>query len=131
MFNGVCACESKKWYGAGEGANAFVSVTGRRSDYDHFPSITLYKKRGGELRKKNREKGRRRKDLNCKNGTCLRASKANHIFSHFIFRLFKITVTYISHAIPLTQLLILSWHVFYTVETEISACMAYIYYSDP
>lgn len=37
----------------------------------------------------------------------------------------------IYHAIALAGLLILSCHVFYTVETEISACMAYIYYSDP
>ncbi len=40
-------------------------------------------------------------------------------------------LSHIYHVIPLTQLLILSWRVFYTAETEISACMAYIYYSDP
>lgn len=35
------------------GLNAFVSITETPIDYDHFPSITLHKKRGGELRKKN------------------------------------------------------------------------------
>lgn len=38
------------------GWGAVVSITETHIDYDHFPSITLYKKRGGELRKKNGEK---------------------------------------------------------------------------
>lgn len=67
--------------GFGVGVNAFVSIMETHIDYDHFPSITLYKKRGGKLRKKNgktdRERGR--KALTYKNGTRLRASKANRI----------------------------------------------------
>lgn len=82
----------------GMGLNAFVSIMETPIDYDHFPSITLYKKRGGELRKKNGKRGRkrRRKDLNYKNGTRLRASKANRISLISFFRSFEITVTYIS-----------------------------------
>ena len=47
----MCVCE--QWYGAGLGLNAFVSITRTPIDYDHFPSITLYQKRGGKLKKKN------------------------------------------------------------------------------
>lgn len=53
VFNGVCA--SKKWYGLGVGGQKRLCQSWRSTDYDHFPSITLYKKRGGDLRKKNGE----------------------------------------------------------------------------
>lgn len=60
------------------------------------------------------EKGKKkgRKDLNYKNGTSLGASEENQISPISFLRLFKITVTYISHVIPLTRLLMLSWCVF-------------------
>lgn len=77
-----------------------------------LPLNYTYQKRGGELRKKNGKRVKRREDLNYKNGTSLGASEENQISPISFLRLFKITVTYISHVIPLTRLLMLSWCVF-------------------
>lgn len=52
MFNGVCV-SVRHGMGFGVGVNAFVSIMETHIDYDHFPSITRYKRRGGKLRKKN------------------------------------------------------------------------------
>lgn len=126
----VCLWESRKWYGVGVGLNAFVSIIEAPIDYDPFPSITLYQKR----EKKN---GKRVERGEGKISTIIKMELVSELQReitflpfHF-FRLFKITVTHIWYVIPLTRLLILSWRVFYTVETEISAYAAYIYYSDP